>query len=127
MCFCLYLATSSDPPLIDNEGPVGNGKIATRKLHEMRQEVRKKFTLAYVTAVGSDVGCGCGYRHDEAEIYDPGYDPSKTQPNHTALRAYLTEHCRAEPFVELYGCWDGDIWPWGERARYGVASASRLF
>ena len=61
-----------------------------------------------VTDAGSDVGCGCGFRHGEAASFGPDDDVSKTQPNHTGLVAYLAEHCGKEPFVELYGCWDGD-------------------
>jgi hypothetical protein len=41
-------------------------------------------------------------------MYYPGYDTSKTQPNHESLFAFLAEQCWEEPFVELYGCWDGD-------------------
>ena len=110
MCFCLYLATSSDPPLIPDQGyQQGSGKINTsRWRHDKLQAVQSKFTLPCITEVGSDVGCGCGFRHNEGACYDPDYDPSKTQPNHAGLVAFLAEHCGMEAFVELYGCWDGD-------------------
>jgi hypothetical protein len=113
MCFCLYLATSSEPPLIPSQGfQEVTGKINTsrRRLEESSRgkELRSKFTLPYLTDVGSDVGCGCGFRHNEGEAYVPGYDSSKTQPNHAGLVAFLAQHCGKEPFVELYGCWDGD-------------------
>jgi len=104
MCFCLYLATSSDPPLIPWHGPVGNGKICTSRLREYLEAVRDKFLLPCVTEVGSDRGCGCGFRHDEGE----DLDPSNTQPNHADLVAFLAEHCGTDSFVELYGCWAGD-------------------
>lgn len=106
MCFCVYLAASRELPLIPFQGPVGNGKISTRPLHEQRQAVRQKFILLDVVAVGSDRGCGCGFRHDEAIV--DFFDPTDPQPNHEALVSYLREHCSVEPFVELYGCWDGD-------------------
>jgi hypothetical protein len=113
MCFCLYLATSSEPPLIPGQGyQQGTGKINTSRWQlekcEKGKALRNKFTLPCVTNVGSDVGCGCGFRSDDVGIYDPGYDPSKTQPNHAGLVAFLAEHCGKEPFVELYGYWDGD-------------------
>lgn len=108
MCFCLFLATSSEPPLIHCQVPPGNGKICTSRLHEQWQAVRSKFTLPCVTMVDSDIGCGCGFRSNEEARYDPDYDTSRSQPNHVDLVAYLAEHCRTEAFVELYGCWVGD-------------------
>jgi hypothetical protein len=113
MCFCLYLATSSEPALIPSEGyQPGSGKINTsRSLLEQSEKgkaVRNKLTLPCVTYVGSDVGCGCGFRHNEEAGYAPDYDPSKTQPNHVGLVTFLAEHCGKELFVELYGCWDAD-------------------
>ena len=113
MCFCLYLATSFEPPLIPDHGyQQGSGKINTSRWRLEQSEkgiaVRNKFTLPCVTDVGSDVGCGCGFRHGEAAGFGPDDDVSKTQPNHVGLVAYLAEHCGKEPFVELYGCWDGD-------------------
>lgn len=113
MCFCLYLATPSEPPLIPDQGyQQGTGKINTSRWQLEKSEKGKalsnKFTLPCAKNVGSDVGCGCGFRSNDAAIYDPGYDTSKTQPNHASLVAFLAEHCGKEPFVELYGCWDGD-------------------
>ncbi len=113
MCFCLYLATSSEPPLIPSQGfQEGTGKSNTSRWRLERTEkgkaLRDKFTLPCITDVGSDVGCGCGFRSNEAAVYSPDYDTSKTQPNHAGLVAFLAEHCGKEPFVELYGCWDGD-------------------
>ena len=113
MCFCLYLATSSEPPLIPDQGyQQGTGKINTSRWRleqgEKGKALRNKFTLPWVTNVGSDVGCCCGFRSNEAAIHAPGYDPAEPQPNHAGLVAFLAEHCGKEPFVELYGCWDGD-------------------
>lgn len=105
MCFCLYHATASEPPLIPFQGPQpGTGKICTsrRRIEQslvIGDALRKKFTLPCITEVGSDVGCGCAFRNQA-----PG-DVSSTQPNHLSLVAFLAEHCSKESFVELYGCW----------------------
>jgi len=45
---------------------------------------------------------------EECLVDEPGYDTGETQPNHDALAAFLCEHFSREPFVELYGLWDGD-------------------
>jgi len=112
MCFCLYLATSSEPPLIPDQGyQQGSGKINTSRwrLDQLKkgEGVRNKFTLTCVTDIGSDVGCGCGFRYGEVDDFSPD-EISKTQPNQEGLVGYLAEHCGKEPFVELYGCWAGD-------------------
>ena len=106
MCFCLYLATSFEPPLIPDQGyQQGSGKINTSRWRLEQSEkgnaVRNKFTLPCVTDMGSDVGCGCGFRHGAAASFGPDDDVSKTQPNHLGLVSFLAEHCGKEPFVEL--------------------------
>jgi len=104
MCFCLYLATASEPPLIPGQGyQPGTGKISTDRGRiergQMGDVLRQKFMLPCITEVNSDVGCGCAFRYQ-----GPG-DLSTTQPNQMSLVAFLAEHCRKEPFVELYACW----------------------
>jgi hypothetical protein len=106
MCFCLYLATVSEPPLIPSQGYLlRTGKISTdRRRIEQGQTadvLRKKFMLPRITEVNSDVGCGCAFPYQ-----GPG-ELSTTHPNQMSLVAFLAEHCRKEAFVELYGCWAG--------------------
>lgn len=108
MCFCLYLGTPSPAPLIPPRSPPGGGRISIEPLHETRQSVKDWFTLPCVMQVGSDVGCGCGFRHNEAAAYIPDTDHSGTQPNHLNLVEVLKQHFGTAPFVELHGCWDGD-------------------
>ncbi len=74
MCFCLYLGTPSPAPLIPPRSPPGGGHISIEPLHETRQSVKAWFTLPCVMQIGSDVGCGCGFRHNEAAAYIP--DPT---------------------------------------------------
>src|SRR2546426_5264963 len=116
MCFVLYMASHSEAPRI----PWNEQKPAlwTGDLTEHESEVRSKFTLPFVTYIGSDDQCGCGFRSamfqggewpEEGLVTEPDYDPSDTQPNHAALVSFLQQHFSAEPFVELYGCWDGEF------------------
>jgi len=114
MCFVLYVASRSKPPLIGfrPEAPALN----TKELNEHTQSVRDKFTLPHVVYVGSDQGCGCGFRFllreqvaDADLIFsdDVEADPSR-QRNQQQLRDFLLEKFKDEPFVELFGCWSGD-------------------
>lgn len=114
MCFVLYMASRSPVPLIPWDER--NRGLWTAELTERDAAVKGKFTMPSVAYVGSDLHCGCGFRHvmfqkgDWPEEYladEPDYDPGETQPNHDALVIFLHQHFFAEPFVELYGLWDG--------------------
>ncbi len=115
MCFVLYVASKKTVPVI----PWNDEQRAlwTTGLTAHDQTMRHQFKLSEVAYVGSDNQCGCGFRHatyqqgewpEEWEANAPDYDPSDTQPNHLALAAFLRSHCAGEPFVELFGVWDGD-------------------
>ena len=110
-----------------------NRGLWTAVLTEHDRVVRGKFTLSSVVYVGSDQSCGCGFRHamfqqggwpEESLADELDYDPSETQPNHDALVAFLRLHFAAEPFVELYGLWDGEFDASAES--YQEVSLSRL-
>jgi len=61
--------------------------------------------MAYV---GSDNGCGCGFRreHDEM-IDDPEQLASKTD-NQKRLHDYIASCLVDQESIELYSCWSGD-------------------
>lgn len=112
MCFVLYIGTRTEAPRIPwHEKLVG---ISTAEVVERDHAGKEKFALPVVTYVGSDQGCGCGFRH---VLFEGGGWPNEhltglqedTQQNHDALIAFIRQHFATEPFVELYGCWDGDF------------------
>ncbi len=116
MCFVLYLGTRQAPPITGHARVPG--RVCTEALPEPDHPVRRHFSLPVVTYVGSDQGCGCGFRHgfrpsgawsEEYAEWDPDYDPATDRPNHDGLVEFLRHHCAREPFVELYGCWNGDF------------------
>jgi hypothetical protein len=115
MCFVLYVGARVAPPIVAASGGMVKGRLHTRALRECDAPVRAHFTLPHVVYVGSDQGCGCGFRHvsfqqgcwPEEEWCDEA-KAKATQPNHESLVAFLREHFGGEAFVELYGCWSGD-------------------
>ena len=127
MCFVLYLAARVPPPLLPH-AKYGCRDVNTKALREYDEPVRAHFTLDQVVYLGSDQGCGCGFRSTTdpdpgaAEYFAslPDYDTTSTQPNHDALAARLRQHFAGEEFVELYGCWDGDF-SLPERGRFEVS------
>jgi predicted transcriptional regulator len=65
VCFCLYLASASEPPLIPSSGyQPGTGNISTSRwrLAHIGDGLRKKFILPCITELDADVGCGCAFR-----------------------------------------------------------------
>ena len=117
MCFALFLGARVAPPIIPCSGKYGDGQVYTQPLNDYNSPVRGHFTLPHVVYVGSDQGCGCGFRNtsfqvdwpDEYIASMPDYDPKERQGNHEALAALVRQHFGGEPFVELYGCWEGDF------------------
>jgi hypothetical protein len=117
MCFALFLGTRTPAPLIPfaKECPA----FFTELPFGGRVPPPGAFTLPHITYVGSDEGCGCGFRNlgrvgdDWVSVGTvmswPGFDPAKTQPNHEDLAALIRRHFSAEPFVELYGGWEGQL------------------
>jgi hypothetical protein len=91
--------------------------LNTDDLDEFNEAVKDKFTQPHIAYVGSDQGCGCGFRYvplsEQFEgcelIYSEGVETqSKTQQNHQQLHDYLLKQFKGEDFVELYGCWSVD-------------------
>ncbi len=102
MCFCLYLGSSSNPETVLFQAP-SRGVWAGR-LRKHDSPVRAKFTLPCVSFLGSDQGCGCGFRHESTQD-----GMIQTQPNHQSLVSFLKAHFPSDAFVELYSCMWGEF------------------
>ena len=61
MCWTLYVSTPIKLPLIewDSKQP----RFNARKLKDDELAIVSRFTMPEVVYVGSDQGCGCGFRH----------------------------------------------------------------
>ncbi len=86
----------------------------TEKLHKEHKEeesIRRHFTLPIITYVGSDLNCGCGFRHisildDNNLIYDDPKEADKAK-NHRELLAFIKENLGDQDRIELYAVWEG--------------------
>lgn len=116
MCFVLYIGT--DEPVRTIAWDERDRKVHTRELAEHDAGVARHFAKAHVTYVGSDQGCGCGFRHvmfqngEWPEESMPGDDrdaAEETRRNHEQLHQFLKAELERSGEVELYGCWDGDF------------------
>src|SRR6478735_6274387 len=90
MCWTLYVSTPIKLPLIewDSKQP----RFNARKLKDDELAIVNRFTMPEVVYVGSDQGCGCGFRH--VLIADKEWYPIVEEDN---------------DIIEVYGCWNGNI------------------
>jgi hypothetical protein len=102
MCFCLYLGSSKNPETILFQAPARG--VWAGRLHKHDNPVREKFSLPCVSFLGSDQGCGCGFRNESTQD-----GITQTQPNHQSLVTFLKAHFSADTFVELYSCMWGEF------------------
>lgn len=116
MCFVLYLGT--DQPVRTIPWDDRNPKLNTQDLTELDAGVARHFEAAHVKYLGSDQGCGCGFRHvsyqngewpEESMIGFEHYTGEDQQPAQEQLHAFLKEQLAYVDRVELYGCWDGEF------------------
>jgi hypothetical protein len=117
MCFTLHIATDCElPRLAWNEA---DRHVWVGDLDEYSKAVKGHFSLPLVAYVGSDLNCGCGFRHfgfqncdssgDEEWLVSEGFvNTEDTEQNHRELHAVLVDALRRSPVVELYGCWAGE-------------------
>jgi hypothetical protein len=116
MCFVLYIGCKKEPSLIGFDP--ADRRIWIGEVDEFHKAARKHFSLQFVAYCGSDLNCGCGFRHshfqqgawpEEFLTDELNYQPEEgTQKNHDQLVAYIKEHFIGDGLIELYGCWDGE-------------------
>lgn len=106
MCLILYLGSNKPRPLIAwNESAPrfhvtdddANAKLAAKHLKKR-----------YVYYVGSDNGCGCGFRQENDDMIDDAEQLASKSDNQTLLWEYVSKCLENEDFIELYSCWSGD-------------------
>ena len=118
MCFTLHIATSCDLPR--RPWDEADRHVWVGDVPDYATAVRAHFSLPVVTYVGSDLNCGCGFRHlsfqnggwpgeEEWVISEGLLDTEGTETNHRELHALLTDALRHSLVVELYGCWADDF------------------
>ena len=113
MCFCLYVGTEVPVPTIPYDN--NDRKLNTEDLNEHEKMVAIHFTKPHHKYIGSDEGCGCGFRNvwfsdggwpEESMIGEENYTGEREQPNHQQLYDFLKEILATNQDIELYGCWD---------------------
>ena len=109
MCMTLYLASTSKLPFIELDRKFPS--FYTKELDQSEQNVRTHFSMENVLYVGSDQGCGCGFRHaiiDGNEWLAVTEEDDSSQDNHTKLVEYISSNIK-QGIVEISSCWNGEV------------------
>ncbi len=106
MCLVLYLGTDKLRPLIawDEASPRFHVKDEDVDANKAAVHLRKRLTYY----VGSDNGCGCGFRQEHDHTIDDADELVSKHDNQKRLHDYAATCLDDEETIELYSCWSGD-------------------
>jgi hypothetical protein len=106
MCFVLYMA--SEKPIRPIRWVESEPRFYVSPNDLDSRNAAWHFTKPHIAFVGSDNGCGCGFRKEHHEMIDDPDQLASILDNQKRLHDYLSECLVDEESVELYGCWAGD-------------------
>lgn len=110
----LYIGSEQKLPIIPwDKGCPG---FHTTELDEREAAILQKISLPNILYVGSDQGCGCGFRHVLLEkgewlVYEDEDSEAieESQKNQEALYKYIRSYVDKNKTVEMYGCWEDEF------------------
>lgn len=110
----LYIGSVSE--LVQIEFDEKNPSFHTRELNENENLIYKHISLPNILYLGSDEGCGCGFRHallDNNKWFivesEENLDNQIGQTNHRDLYNYIKDNIANGSSIHIYGCWNGDL------------------
>lgn len=106
MCLVLYLASDKVRPAIAWDE--SNRRFHVTLGDPSSERARRNFSKPNVHYVGSDNGCGCGFRQEHDYTSDDPEQEASKRDNHQRIRDYLSSCLADESSVELYSVWSGD-------------------
>jgi hypothetical protein len=113
MCLTLYIATKQAMPTIPYDEI--NRSFNTEDIVDSEKSIKDLLTFPYVKLLGSDLGCGCGFRHamynDRHWLDVIDNEAPFDNSNHEKLVDFIASNNANEEFVELFALWAGDIYP----------------
>jgi hypothetical protein len=115
MCFALYLAADSPPPLVPwfDAAPA----FTVRPLDPVYDaQATEHLSRRYLVSIGSHSFCACGFRFVApnaplpSEFVDSGVaEESEVPGNMAALVNYLRSFTGRTPVFDLYAVWEEDL------------------
>lgn len=106
MCLVLYLGSDKSRALVawDENAPRFHVKDDDDDAKKASIHFGKRLTYY----IGSDDGCGCGFRQESDYMIDDNDQIASKADNQKRLHDYITDCLVDEETVELYSCWSGD-------------------
>jgi hypothetical protein len=106
MCLVLYMSSEQERPIIpwDEKTP----RFHVKADDPDSERARIHFSKPHVYYVGSDNGCGCGFRREPDCGVDEPEELASKRDNHERLHAFVRTCLADEEFIELFSCWSGD-------------------
>lgn len=110
MCLSLYLASNNELPLISYNG--NKPGLNTQDIADNELSLKHIFSKSFIKYIGSDQGCGCGFRHsilDQNEWFNviDEDEVEQNNHNHVDLVNFIRNNV-SDNSVEILTCWDGD-------------------
>jgi hypothetical protein len=106
MCLVLYMASAKRRPTIPWDQNTPRFHVTGEDADA--RKARGHFTKKRVLYLGSDNGCGCGFRREHDGAIDEPEELAAKRDNQRRLHDYLQACLADEDFVELFSCWSGD-------------------
>ncbi|MBI2481221.1 MAG: hypothetical protein HYV60_22055 [Planctomycetia bacterium] len=106
LCLVLYLASETKLPAIDRDEAAPSFYVNPNDPDASNAGAH--FTKPNMAYVGSDNGCGCGFRREHDYMIDDPEQIASKNDNQKRLYDYVAARLADETTVELYSCWSGD-------------------
>jgi hypothetical protein len=106
MCLVLYMA--SDKKLAAIEWDPAAPSFYVKPNDPDASNAVVHFTKSNMAYVGSDNGCGCGFRQEHDKMIDDPERITSNTDNQRRLHAYVAARLEHETSVELYSCLGGE-------------------
>ncbi len=106
MCLVLYISSDRERPVIpwDEKAP----RFHVKSDDPDSQKARVHFSKPNVYYLGSDNGCGCGFKQQSDYAIDKPEELASKRDNQLRLHDYIKACLIDEEVVELFSCWSGD-------------------
>lgn len=105
----LYLATNTAMPSIPYDE--NNRQFNAEDIVDDEISLANVFSFPNIKFVGSDQGCGCGFRHVllNGDAWQKSYEePTTDNRNHEHLVDFIIKNNKNETSVQIFACWEGD-------------------
>ena len=108
MCLVVYLGSDKERPLIPWDESAPRFHVKAGDNDEDAQKAAIHLRKRFIYYVGSNCGCGCGFRREHDDMIDDANELASIRDNQQCLYDYVAQCLNDGETIELYSCWSGD-------------------